>query len=93
MNKAHLGSDFDNFLQQDGLLVECEAGALRRVVTWQIEQEMKRRRISRATLASKMKTSRTTLDQLFANGETPVTFQLLERAALALGRKLKVELA
>jgi antitoxin HicB len=54
---------------------------------------MKRRRISRATLASKMKTSRTTLDQLFANGETPVTFQLLERAALALGRKLKVELA
>jgi antitoxin HicB len=93
MKKAHIGSNFDDFLQEDGLLAECEAGALRRVVTWQIEQEMKRRRISRATLASKMKTSRTTLDQLFANGETPVTFQLLERAALALGRKLKVELA
>ena len=93
MKKAHIGSNFDDFLQQEGLLADCEAGALRRVVTWQIEQEMKRRRISRATLASKMKTSRTTLDQLFANGETPVTFQLLERAALALGRKLKVELA
>ena len=93
MKKAHIGSNFDDFLQQEGLLADCEAGALRRVVTWQIEQEMKRRRISRTTLASKMNTSRTTLDQLFANGETPVTFQLLERAALALGRKLKVELA
>ena len=93
MKKAHIGSNFDDFLQQDGLLAECEAGALRRVVTWQIEQEMKRRRISRAKLASRMKTNRTTLDQLFAEEETPMTLQLLERAALALGRKLKVELA
>jgi hypothetical protein len=93
MKKAHIGSDFDDFLQQEGLLADCEAGALRRVVTWQIEQEMKLRRISRAKLASRMKTSRTVLDQLFANEETPVTLQLLERAALALGRKLKVELA
>jgi antitoxin HicB len=93
MKKAHIGSNFDDFLQQDGLLAECEASALRRVVTWQIEQEMKRRRISRAKLASRMKTSRTTLDQLFAEEESPLTLQLLERAALALGRKLKVELA
>jgi hypothetical protein len=40
-----------------------------------------------------MKTSRSTLDRLFAGDETPVSLQLLERAALALGRKLKVELA
>jgi AraC-like DNA-binding protein len=92
MKTAHIGSEFDAFLQQEGLLAECEATAHRRVVTWQIEQEMKRRRISRAKLASRMKTSRTTLDQLFAEDETPLTLQLLERAALALGRKLKVEL-
>lgn len=92
MKKAHIGSKFDDFLQQDGLLAECEARALRRVVTWQTEQEMKRRRISRSKLASRMNTSRATLDQLFAEEETPVT-QLLKRAALALGRKLKVELA
>lgn len=93
MKKAHVGSNFDDFLQQEGLLAECEAGALKRVVTWQIEQEMKRRRISRAKLAIRMKTSRTALDGMFARNETPVTLQLLERAALALGRKLKVELA
>jgi antitoxin HicB len=93
MNERHIGSNFDAFLAQENLLAECEAGALIRVVTWQIAEEMKRRRISRAKLASRMKTSRSTLDRLFAGDETPVSLQLLERAALALGRKLKVELA
>ena len=93
MKQAHIGSDFDAFLRQDGLLAECEAGALKRVVAWQIEREMKRRKISRAKLASRMKTSRTAIDRLLAQDEPSVTLQLLENAALALGRKLKVELA
>jgi hypothetical protein len=40
------------------LLAECEAGALKRVVAWRIEQEMKRRKISRAKLATRMKANR-----------------------------------
>jgi DNA-binding Xre family transcriptional regulator len=93
MNKEHMGSDFDAFLKQEGLLAECEAGALKRVVAWQLEQEMKRRRITRAKLASRMKTSLTTLNGLFSKTDSAVSLQLLEQAALALGRKLKVELA
>jgi antitoxin HicB len=93
MNKEHLGSDFDDFLKQDGLLAECEASALKRVVTWQLEQEMKRRRITRAKLASRMKTNLTTLNGLFSKNDSAVSLQLLAQAALALGRKLKVELA
>jgi antitoxin HicB len=93
MNERHIGSDFDGFLAQENLLAECEAGALKRVVAWQIAAEMKRRRISRAKLASRMKTSPATLDRLFAPDHSSVTLQLLEQAALALGRKLKIELA
>jgi antitoxin HicB len=93
MKRGHIGSDFDYFLKQEGLLAQCEAGALKRVVAWQLEQEMKRRRISRATLASRMKTNRATLDRLFAQDKSSVTLQLLEQAALALGHKLKIELA
>jgi antitoxin HicB len=93
MKREHIGSDFDDFLKQDGLLAECEAGALKRVVAWQIEREMKRRRISRAKMASHMKTTPAALDRLFAPDQSSVTLQLLEQAALALGRKLKVELA
>lgn len=93
MKREHVGSEFDDFLKQDGLLAECEAGAFKRVVTWQLEQEMKRRKISRAKLATRMKISRSTVDGMFAPDEPSITLHLLERAALALGRKLKVELA
>jgi hypothetical protein len=41
MKQEHIGSDFDDFLKQDGLLAKCEAGALKRVVAWQIERETK----------------------------------------------------
>jgi DNA-binding Xre family transcriptional regulator len=93
MKQEHIGSDFDDFLKQDGLLAGCEAGALKRVVAWQIEREMKRRKMSRARLASRMNASRAALDRLFAQNESSVTLQLLEQAALALDRKLKIELA
>ncbi len=93
MKQEHVGSDLDDFLKQDGLLAGCEAVGLKRVVAWQIEREMKRRRISRAKLAIRMKTSPAAPDRLFAPDHSSVTLQLLEQAALALGRKLKVELA
>ncbi len=93
MKREHIGSELDRFLHEDGLLAECEAGALKRVVAWQIEREMKRRRISRAKLATRMKATPAALDRLLAPDHSPVTLQLLEQAALALGRKLKIELA
>ncbi len=93
MNRKHIGSDLDDFLKQENLLAECEAGALQRVVTWQLAQEMKRRRITRAKLASRMKTSSVALNGLFSGNDATVSLQLLEQAALALGRRLKVELA
>jgi DNA-binding Xre family transcriptional regulator len=93
MNRDRIGSSFDDFLDEEGLRADCEAGALKRVVAWQIEQEMKRRKMSRAKLASRMKTNRATLDRLLSEKESAVTLQLLEQAALALGRKLKIELA
>ena len=93
MNGRHIGSNFDDFLVQEGLLADCEAGALKRVVAWQLSQEMKRLRISRTALAGRMKTTRPAIDRLFADNDSAVSLQLLERAALALGRKLKIELA
>jgi antitoxin HicB len=93
MNKRHIGSNLDVFLKQEGLLAECEAGALKRIVAWQLEREMKRRRITRAKLASRMKTNRAALNRFFSDSDSAVSLQFLEQAALALGRKLKVELA
>jgi hypothetical protein len=31
----HIGSSFDDFLEQEGIRAEAESGALKRVIAWQ----------------------------------------------------------
>ena len=40
MNKKHIGSKFDDFLKEENLLEQAQAAAIKRVVTFQIEQEI-----------------------------------------------------
>jgi antitoxin HicB len=93
MNNEHLGSNFDDFLEEEGLRAETEAAAIKRVIAFQIEQEMKQANLSKTEMAEKMRTSRTALDRLLDPSNVSVTLQTLERAALALGKSLKIELA
>jgi len=37
MKKAHIGSNFDDFLHQDGSLAECDASALQQAVIWRVK--------------------------------------------------------
>ena len=89
----HIGSDFDDFLQEEGLLAEAEATAVKRVIAYQIEKEMAERRISKSALARVMQTSRSSLDRLLDPENASVTLLTLESVALALGKRLKVQLA
>ncbi len=93
MKNKHLGSSFDDFLDQEGLRVDTEAIAIKRVIAYQIEMEMARVKLSKSAMAEKMHTSRTALDRLLDPSNVSVTLQTLEKAALALGKSLKVELA
>ena len=89
----HIGSDFDEFLKDEGLLAEAEAKAVKRVIAYQIHQEMEARSISKSMLAQMMGTSRSSLDRLLDPDNGSVTLLTLESAALALGKKLKVQIA
>jgi len=93
MKKEHLGSDLDDFLCEENLLEVAEATAAKRVIAFQIAQEMRRRSLSKSEMASRMKTSRPALERLLDPANPSVTLGTLERAASALGKKLKVELA
>ena len=93
MKNKHLGSSFDDFLEEEGIRADTEAAAIKRVVAYQIEMEMKRANISKSALAQKMHTSRSALDRLLDPSNVSVTLQTLERVALALGKNLKIELA
>lgn len=89
----HIGSSFDDFLQEEGLLAEAEATAVKRVIAHQIEREMAERHISKSALASMMRTSRSSLDRLLDPENPSVTLLTLESVALALGKRLKVQIA
>jgi predicted XRE-type DNA-binding protein len=89
----HIGSDFDDFLQEEGLLAEAEATAVKRVIAYQIEKEMTERQISKSALARVMRTSRSSLDRLLDPENASVTLLTLESVAMALGKRLKVQLA
>jgi antitoxin HicB len=93
MKNQHLGSDFDNFLREDDLLEATTAVALKRVLAFQIAKEMKRHKITKAAMTRRMQTDRTVLDGLLDPSNASVTLHTLERAASALGKTLKVELA
>jgi antitoxin HicB len=93
MKSQHIGSNFDDFLREDNLLDLAEATAVKRVIAFQIAQEMKRRKVTKSEMASRMKTSPAALERLLDPANRSVTISTLERAASALGKKLKVELA
>ncbi len=89
----HIGSDFDDFLRDEGLLADVQAVAIKRVLALQLARMMKKQRITKAEMARRMKTSRSALDRLLDPQNASVTLQTLERAAQALGKRLRVEFA
>ena len=92
MNQKHIGSDFDDFLEEAGLLAEAEAVAAKRVIAFQISQLMKMQSITKSEMAIRMKTSRTAVDRLLDPANDSATLYSIERAALALGKRLHIAL-
>ena len=93
MNRKRISSNFDEFLRDEKLLDDVEATAIKRVIAFQIAQEMKRLKLTKMEMASRMKTSRAALERLLDPTNPSVTLSTLKRAASALGKKLRVELA
>ena len=92
MNKKHIGGDFDDFLRDEGLLDEVEAIAAKRVIAFEITAEMERAHITQSELARRMKTSRSAVDRLLDPANPSVTLSTLDRAARAVGKRLKIQL-
>jgi antitoxin HicB len=92
MKAENIGSNFDDFLQEEGLLDEANAVAIKRVIAWQIDQEMKAQKLTKSAMAKKMRTSRTALDRLLDETDTSLTLTTLSRAATVLGKKFRIEL-
>jgi len=92
VNKKHIGSNFDDFLQEEGLLTDAEAVAVKRVIAFQVARLMEEQNITKSEMSRRMKTSRASLERLLDPSNESVTLQTLDRAAQALGRRLQIGL-
>ncbi|MHB8215483.1 MAG: helix-turn-helix domain-containing protein [Candidatus Sulfotelmatobacter sp.] len=89
----HSGASFDSFLEEEGIREEVEAVAIKRVLAWQLEQEMKRQQKTKQAMAKQLRTSRSQLDRLLDPRNASVTLDTMSRAARALGKRLIVRVA
>lgn len=92
MNK-YTGTDFDDFLREEGILEEVTAKAHKRLLSLQLAEAMEASRISKVQLAERLDTSRSQVDRLLDPDNTAITLESLERLASAVGRQLRIELA
>ncbi|WP_270376053.1 hypothetical protein [Marinicauda sp. Alg238-R41] len=90
--KAAIGSGFDDFLREENIYEDVQAAAIKRVVAWQLAEEMTRQRITKVEMARRMNTSRSQLDRLLDPDNDRIELATLGRAARALGRELRIGL-
>ena len=93
MAKKNIGSGFDDFLKEEAMLEEVTAVAMKRVISWQIAQEMKAQQLTKTALAKRMHTSRAALNRLLDENDSSLTLTTLASAAAALGKKVNLQLA
>ncbi|MBL7065758.1 MAG: XRE family transcriptional regulator [Anaerolineae bacterium] len=92
MNR-YSGSNFDDFLEEEGILEEVSAKAHKRLLALQLADIMKESNLTRTRLAERMCTSSSHLDRLLEPDNTFITLESLERLACAVGKQLKIEFA
>jgi antitoxin HicB len=92
MKKKHISSDFDDFLREESIFDQSSAVAVKRVIAWQIEQEMIRQKLTKTVMAKKMHTSRAALNRLLDESDTSLTLLTLTSAASALGKTINLKL-
>lgn len=90
MGKKNIGSSFDNLLAEDAMLEEVTAVALKRVIAWQIAEEMKAQHLTKTELAKRMHTSRAALNRLLDEEDSSLTLTTLVSAAAALGKTINI---
>ena len=88
----HRGSRFDSFLDDEGMLDEVEAIAIKRVLASEVAAYLVANDVRKTAFAKRIHTSRSQLDRLLDAENPSVTLQTMVKAARGIGKKLEVSL-
>jgi predicted transcriptional regulator len=91
-DNRHRGTTLDSFLEEEGVLPEFEAKAIKEVIAWQLAEAMRDRKLSQSALAKLMHTSRTQVARMLDPNDGNVTIETLQRAAAVVGRRIELQL-
>jgi DNA-binding Xre family transcriptional regulator len=92
MNELYVGSAFDSFLEEENIYSEVKNESIKRIISYNLIDEMKKQNINKTEMAKKMATSRAALDRLLNPNNDSVTLATLTKAANVLGKKLILQL-
>jgi len=92
MKRKHLGSNFEDFLAEDGILEDCRAAAIKFKISRELKKIMNEHNISKAEIAKRLKTSRTGVDRLLDPENTSITLNTMAKVADLLGKRIEFAL-
>ena len=92
MKNKHIGTNFDDFLSEQGMLEECRASAIKFKLARELDKAMRTQSITKAEVARRLKTSRTNVDRLLDPDNTSITLNTMARVATLLGKRLEFSL-
>ena len=92
MKNDSIGSSFNDFLNEEGICEEVEAGAIKKIIAYQLKAALEKEHLSKTALAARLDTSRAALNRLLDPENESITLLTLKKAANVLGKKLRFEL-
>ena len=92
IKKKHVGQRFEDFLQEEGIYEHVQLNALKKTLAHQIKALMEERGIPKTEMASRMKTSRSSLERLLNEEAYNVTIGTISKAATVLGKRIELSL-
>lgn len=88
LNKKYIGGDFFADLKEEGIYEEVKDRAGKKILVYQILEEMKKQGLTKVAMAKRMATSRSELDRILNADNTAVSMESLEKAAKAVGKAI-----
>ena len=93
MKNRSIGSSFDDFLaEEEGIAEEVEAGAIKKIIAYQLLEAIEKEKLTKTALATRLETSRSAVDRLLDPENESITLLTLKKASTVLGKKLRFEL-
>ena len=89
--RIHRGSNFHDFLREEGIYEECRAGAMKKIIAYELELAMQANNISQAKMAELLGTSKTAVRRLLDPKNASITLLTINKVASVLGKDVDLK--